>query len=228
MPINYQSQTAKYRKYYEAIGGFAKTPKNRAYTTTIFSFLAVSLFGWYAIRPTLQTILYLRREIIDKTDISKKMEEKISNLIGAQATYQSVENQLPLLDAALPTNPEAVSLVQQIKKLADTTNATITSIQVASVPILTGDAAPVETKNTPATGAKSLTEFKTKTFNFSVILVGGYPTLKSFLDGIMNMRRVVAIDSMNFIPTSDAEATVTTDGRALRLVLKLHSYYLSK
>src|SRR3989338_2007521 len=120
MPFNYKTEIHRYKRYYQSIEQVANKPQARAYTTAIFSFLAVSLFGWYAIRPTLQTILYLRREIIDKTDISKKMEEKISNLIGAQATYQSVENQLPLLHAALPTNPQAVSLVQQIKKLADT------------------------------------------------------------------------------------------------------------
>lgn len=219
MPINYKSQAAQYRKYYEAVAGITNKPKNRAYTTAVFSFLAVSLFGWYAIRPTLQTILFLRREITDKTEINKKMEEKISNLIQAQATYQTIQDNITLLDEALPQNPEAISLVEQMKNLAENTGAVITSLQVAAVPVLVEEA-PQQTNPTPAAPTtKSITSFKTKTFAFSIILVGDYPALKMYLDGIMSMRRVVSIDSLNFLPTED---------QSLRLVLKLHSYYLSR
>lgn len=225
MAVTYKSDLASYRRYYKVLEEMAQKPKNRAYTTTVFSFLAISLFSWYAIRPTLQTILFLRREIADKTDINKKMEEKIGNLIQAQAAYQTIEADVPLLSDALPADPETVSLVQSIRNLAVDAGTAISSIQISSVPILQIER---ETTDKPqASSVQSVTEFKTKSFAFSIVVVGDYIQLKTFLSGLIAMRRIVAVDSMNFAVARD-EVVEGATGKLLRLVLKVHSYYLSK
>src|SRR3972149_7715954 len=118
MPFNYRTELHRYRRYYQSIENITKRPNTHFYTTTIFSFLAVSLFGWYAIRPTIQTILFLQREIRDKTELNKKMEDKIAALIEAQAYYQEVEPLLPVLDESLPSQPDAIPLIMQLRNLA--------------------------------------------------------------------------------------------------------------
>jgi len=95
--FNYKQEYQRYKKYYLNLVPLLQQPVSRAYTTIIFSFLAISLFGWYAIRPTMQTIFELKREIADKTDLNQKMEEKISALIEAQAVYQDIETKIPVV-----------------------------------------------------------------------------------------------------------------------------------
>jgi len=90
-----------------------KKPKMRASTTAVFSFLAISLFTWYAIRPTAQTIIFLRREISDKTALNEQMENKITALIESQDTYEKIKERLPIVQQALPPNPDGVILERQ-------------------------------------------------------------------------------------------------------------------
>ncbi len=63
MPPQEKSELQRFRRYYQRLGPFLTKQKNSQSTAAIFSLLAVSLFGWYAVRPTVPTILSLRREI---------------------------------------------------------------------------------------------------------------------------------------------------------------------
>ena len=141
-----------FSKYAKAIEEISQKPKTVMYSTTIFSFLAISLFGWYAIRPTLQTILYLRREIKDKTEINKKMDQKITSLISAQASFQNIEKDIPSLYQAIPGTTNVIDLVSSLRNIASASGIQIASIQIPEVPLYTAEA------SLPG----SLTEGKTK------------------------------------------------------------------
>ena len=129
-----------FSRYAKAIEEATQKPKTIIYSTTIFSFLAISLFGWYAIRPTLQTILYLRREIKDKTDINKKMDQKITSLIEAQAEYQKIQKDIPALFQAIPSTTNVIELVSSLKNIASDSGVQISSIQIPEVPLYTAEA----------------------------------------------------------------------------------------
>lgn len=179
--------------------------------TAIFSLLVVSLFGWYAIRPTVQTILFLRREIADKTTLNQKMEDKITNLIEAQAAYEAVADKLPFVDQALPETPEAVELASQISTLAQQNGASVSAIQIATVP-LSSDATP-SGKITKAAGEE--------TFATTVVLEGPWTSVYYFLDGLVKLRRLTTIDTISLKSGSTFSGGTPT----LNLVVKLTSYY---
>src|SRR5689334_1508190 len=84
----------RFKRFYQQLTPTLKKPKAQASTGAVFSFLAIALFALYAIRPTAQTIIYLRREIADKTVVNKQMEDKITALIEAQNTYESIQDRL--------------------------------------------------------------------------------------------------------------------------------------
>ena len=230
MPFNYRTELHRYRRYYQSIENITKRPNTHFYTTTIFSFLAVSLFGWYAIRPTVQTILSLRRQIEDNTLVSKQMEEKITKLIEAQATFQTVTDLVPLIKEALPDTPEALSAMAQIRNLAAVTGASVSAISASSTPILdaqTGQSleSPDEAKklNKPTTGIQTK---KVIAVPMTVSLTGPFVTIRSFLDGIIDMRRILTIQSINI--TADSEPQNGVDGGVpLKLVLQLNVHYLA-
>ncbi|MFZ5845065.1 MAG: type 4a pilus biogenesis protein PilO, partial [Patescibacteria group bacterium] len=208
-----KSTFTQYRRFYQVITPIVNRPYARPYTTVIFSILAVSLFGWYAIRPTVQTILFLRREIADKTVVNQKMEEKITALIEAQATYEEIQPRLPLVSEALPEIPEAIDIVTQLRNLAVTSGASISAIQTSSVPLLGTEATP---------SSKIATAQKQAEFPVVTVISGPYTVVKSFLDGLISMRRLVTIEGMEISPLKGEEGS-----NNLRLVLRLNTYYLS-
>jgi Tfp pilus assembly protein PilO len=203
----------QYRKYYRSLEPILAKPKTRMYGTVIFVFLVIALFGWYAIKPTVQTILYLRREIADKTTVNKKMDDKIMALIESQAILESVQQKMVLIDEAMPVDPDAIDVVRQLRDLAGTTGASISAIQVASVPVL---------PSASASASQSYT-IKQKEFSITTSVEGDYPSLSSFLTGIVSMRRIVLIDSISFTPNRKPSSTLVAPG--IHLVLKMNAYY---
>ncbi len=224
MPYNYKTELQRYRKYYQSIEPLLKRPSARAYTTVVFSFLAISLFGLYAILPTVQTILYLRREITDETNTNKEMDNKINALIDAQAYYQEIESLVPAVDQALPPDPDAVPIVVQLRNLASQSGVLISSIQLPSVPLLGKD-----TLNPSAHSSNGSS--KQQMFNLTIAVKGTYPMIKAYLDGIINMRRIVAINGITITPIENAltsSQSAVPSSRLLQLALKLQTFYLIK
>jgi len=222
MAFDYKKEYERYKRYYQSIEPELAKPATRAYTAIIFSFLVVSLFSWYAIRPTMQTIFTLKREITDKTDLDKKMEDKISALIEAQAAYQDVEPNLPIVNQALPVTSDAVRAARQLQALASDSHVTITGISISNVPLAADTGPREEQKIAP----NKLTDFPV-----SLTVTGAYLDIKNFIQGALNLRRVIQIDSMVFSPVR-ASGTIATNSATptstqIKLDLKLKLFYLS-
>lgn len=206
----------RYKRFYDQVAPVLNKPKNQSSTTAVFSFLAVSLFAWYAVRPTAQTIMYLRREIADKIIVNKQMEDKITALIEAQATYESIQDRLPLIGQALPFNPDAAYLARQLYRIALLSQASVSAIQVASVPLINQEATP---------GAK-LTTIKPSVDEFpvSIVIAGEYTNLKAFLEKLLLLRRLATIDSI----TIRQERSRTAQNAGLQLSIRLRGYFSSQ
>ncbi len=210
-----QEVAKSYKRYYRNLEPLVGKPKNRAYTATVFSFLAVSLFGWYGIRPTLQTILFLRREIQDNIEINKQMEQKIVNLLEAQAAYQNAYPKLGLLYEAIPQNPDVLPLIFELKNLANQTNASISAVTVPTVPL-------VANSSTQTLHTKSNEDSST---NVSIVMTisGGYSEIKNFLDGILSMRRIINIETLSITRNQYSRGDNAIE--ELRLMIRTHAYY---
>ncbi len=211
-PLNQSSLDTQFHRYYQRLTPIMKKPKMRASTTAVFSFLAISLFTWYAIRPTAQTIIFLRREISDKTALNEQMENKITALIESQDTYEKIKERLPIVQQALPPNPDGVILARQLRNLAVISGASISAIQVPSLPILGKEATP---------GAKLAPPKPLEEFPVNVVLTGPYASLKTFIDGLLTLRRITSIDTINIRPALRQGLSLDS----LQLSIKIQSYY---
>lgn len=219
--FNYKQEYERYKKYYLSLEPIFNKPTNRAYTAVIFSFLAVSLFGWYAIRPTMQTIFTLKREISDRTEIDKKMEDKISALIEAQATYEAIQQDIPALSDALPLNPDPIRAVAQLRGLASDSGVAITGLSVPSVPL---QSEPISSK-LPSAG-------KVNSVPMTLSITGAFADIKNFLLGITNLRRIIQPASMTFTPKNKSSGVATPSasqvaaGTLVQVDLKLNVFYM--
>lgn len=223
MPYNYKTELHKYKRYYQSIGEFVAKPETHAFTTTIFSFLAVSLFGWYAIRPTLQTILYLRREIDDNKKVNQQMEEKIGKLIEAQTNYQNAQDLIPFVTQALPGTADALAAIGQIRSIANSRGASISAITSSSTPLLSKEKSSPNQETAPA---RNQPKRIVKPVQLSVILKGSYEILESVITDIVSMRRLISIESLNFTLDTEPEKQAAYSGIPLKLILKLTTYYI--
>jgi len=209
----------QYKKYSQTIAPFIQSKKTKNYSTVIFFFLVLSVFGWYAIRPTIQTILYLEREIKDKTEIDKKMDEKINALIEANSVYENSKTLLPLLSHAIPINPEALNLVRQINTLATEKNIILSSLQLSNIPIASLSAL-IRPKN------------QSRQVEFPVVfsVSGPYVSVVAFLKELVSLRRVVTIQSMNFTPIKPTYLSASDSGKpaTIKVSINLLGYYETK
>lgn len=205
----------EYRKYYRSLEPILGKPKTKKYSTVIFFLLTIALFGWYAIRPTIKTILYLQREIVDKKTVNTQMDDKINALIEAQAILENIQPQAAVIASTIPKNPQAVDIARQLKNLAQTTQASLSAIQIASVPILV---------DAPNSALPSYV-VKHTAIPITISIDGPYTVLASFMNGLLAMQRIVTIDSISFSPNKGG--FTQSQVNEIQLQLKLTAYYQS-
>lgn len=167
-----------------ALFTFYKNPVARVSMELVFSILAVIFFAIFAIKPTLQTMSELVKEIEDKKALDSQLAQKIASLNTAQAQYQKFSSQFYLLDQAIPKTALLVESLKIVEKIASSNNLVIQGITISSVP----------EEIVKASADKS----KRETLTFNVDVVGDYLNIRQFADDIMASRRMMLIDQVNF------------------------------
>lgn len=166
---------SKYLDVFSNIGN-ARTQK---LISIVLTLTALSLFGLFAINPTLSTIAKLRKEIADYEVINQKLEEKISALSILQQAYSNIENEVPTVKNAIPESPLVPQFIGQIQSIAKNSNIFVVQLQNSQVDLYRENAI----------------LDKYKAFNFSLIGDGNYEDIKKFIENVANMERVVGIDT---------------------------------
>lgn len=181
---------------YDIIREKMKDKKTQSVTMAILSLLTLSLFGFFAISPTLSTIAQLNRQLDDKKDIDRKLNQKIQNISSLQQQYATIQADLPLINAALPQRPEASYLLGQLDAIAKNFNITISQIQVSSVSLS-------KPKST-----------KTIEFPFSISASGTKENMSSFIQEISFFDRIVVLDQIAISQdeTLDQDGKITLQG----------------
>ncbi|OGG00236.1 hypothetical protein A2Y99_03455 [Candidatus Gottesmanbacteria bacterium RBG_13_37_7] len=179
-----------------------KHKKTFSYFTITLSFFALSFFGLFAIRPTLITAFSLVKKVSDLRQLNIEYENKIQNVIKAQSEYEKIRNDIPLVLSAIPQNASFNSLARNLEKFATISGITILQLQINSVPV-----------------SQSLHQNVFKEYNFNLTALGNYPALTSYLQHIINWKRIVNIKNLELIHGS---SSMSGD---LRISIKGATYY---
>lgn len=205
MEFNYRTEYNRYRRYFTSLEPMVKTPVALAYFSLIASLFALSFFGAFAIRPTVKTIVGLRKEISDARITNNKLQEKINSLSEAQTQYSLVQNDVPVVLAALPKNPEFSILLKQIENIVVASGATVSGIQFQSVPMFGKVARDGQTVRTATSSASTTNPSPTldqpgnsemiTPVSFSLVLRGSYSNITAFLTSLSQLSRLISVDS---------------------------------
>ncbi len=163
---------------------FYKNPVAKVSLEVGFSIAAILFFAIFAIRPTLQTMSELIKEIEDKRILDEQLSQKIASLSTAQSQYQLFSEQFYLLDEALPKTAQINRSLQMIEKMASDNNLVIQSITTSSVPEELAEA------EAAAASRQILT--------FNVDVVGDYLNIRQFIEDLMDSRRMMIVDQVSF------------------------------
>jgi Tfp pilus assembly protein PilO len=181
LPKNYfKNLTAtRYREYLKLLPETHKD-NTKIFLTLVFTFSALSIFGIFAINPTLSTIVELKKQLFDSTFVQQQLKIKIDNLGALRTKYDLINADLPIIYDAIPETASIPILTGQIQALAEETGITITSFRVSEVQLAT---------------AKQLSHHIG--FTFFMEGSGSYEDMLNFSSSLGNFNRIVTIESIS-------------------------------
>lgn len=188
-------------KTYKRFKEIPNSKKNASYFTLTLSLLSLTFFGLFAIRPTLITAISLIKGVQDLKKINNDYQNKIANVIRSQTEYDKIRTTLPLMDLALPNNASFPKVALALEKFAQRENFTINQLQIDNTSVSTLSASP-----------------KVVSFGFNLVGTGTYSQISSFLSHLINWKRIINIESLDFIKEAG------TSGN-LKLSIKGTTYY---
>ena len=188
-------------KYLELIPDFSQE-KTERFTSLILTLIALSVFGLFAISPTLSTIAKLQKEIDDSKALSQKLEDKIADLASLQQSYKRLENDIPVVFDSMPNTPLVPLLIGHIQSIAKDSNLRVIQIQNSETELFT--------EVDPAR--------KYYFYTFSVTADGNYENILRFTDNLTNLQRIVSIKTVSISKEKDTAG-------ALQLNLEGIAYY---
>ncbi|HVF69399.1 MAG TPA: type 4a pilus biogenesis protein PilO [Xanthomonadales bacterium] len=183
----------KYRAYLKLLPNMQKE-NTRIITTLILTFSAMTFFGIFAINPTLSTIVKLRKQLSDSELVYSKLKTKIQNLSTLQQQYNLLESELPIIQEAIPDDPNAPTLLGLVLGLAQEKKITISALNVSEVQL---------TRNN---------EEANFSYKFSLVAGGSYEELMDFTKELTNISRIVTIESIAVTKATDSNNLVLNLG----------------
>jgi hypothetical protein len=164
--------------------------------------ITIAIFSYYAIRPTVTTILSLQKSIDEQNQILNTVKEKVKNLAEGKQNYDnipdSVENKLKNM---VPDNPALSHLINSLVYFAEDSEASLSGLQFQ----------PVELENQKTELSKNA---EVKEIEFTVNLQGDFPQLMKALGTLKRLDRLVSISAVNFTQPLDNPLIMSITGKA--------------
>jgi Tfp pilus assembly protein PilO len=158
----------------------------------------------FAIKPTIETILVLQKQLADKDQILKKVTQKVNDLSLGKNNYDNLDQNIKQrLSALIPDNVSLKSVISGLEQSAKIHEASVSALQIQPIVI--------DIKRSQEVGSIAEVSF---IFNVE----GNYKNLVALLQDIKTSSRLISIDSLSMSKTSD--------GTSLIMSLSGKAYYL--
>lgn len=203
---NDQLDVLKRRKYLEylKILPSIREEKAKAYMTLALTFAAISIFGLFAINPTLSTITQLHKQIEDMETLKEALTVKSASLSKLESSYQNIAQDISQLMIVIPQIPNAPYLMGQLLALSQKNSVTITNMQSLQVDL-----------------QKQRQENQESSFVFTVDAEGGYEDLMRFVTDLSSANRLLTYEKLTM---SSAEGGSATAG-GVRLSIRARAFF---
>lgn len=201
----------RYRDFFLNIRSLYNTKPNlKIYLELILSIITVGIFAFFAIKPTVLTVIELEKQIKSKEETVVILKQKIKNLQIVSGLLQTKSQDIQYVEQAVPKTASPEVLVKQIEEISNKNSLKILGLSCLDVVLIGKEPDNKKTiaSDVLAIGARELP------FTFSA--TGSYQNIYSFINQIEALRRPVKIDSytINSVVTeTEKKIVLTISGR---------------
>lgn len=191
-------------RYFTYIKPVTRLPIIKTYGSTIFTLLVMIVFIFFAIKPTVETILVLQKKLENYNEVLQKVEQKANDLSLGKKNYDELDQDIKIkIQDAIPDSADIKSLILNIEQITKKHEASISAIQIQ----------PITLTHKKTDQAGTLSEV-----NFTINIEGFYPKLIAILQDLKLSSRVFSIENMSLNKLSE--------GTGLILSLSGKAYYV--
>lgn len=176
------------KKKYLEIFPKLKDARIQRITEITLTFIAIPIFGLFAISPTAVTIAQLRKKLADNRFVYKSLKEKNSNLITLQTKYSQIQKDIPFIVSALPKDQLPTLFIAQVQGLSQKYNFTLSGVQVSAIEYF------------------GPTKYTNNFFTFTTSGEGTYDNALLFLNALGNFNRITSVDTISITRSGDKSA----------------------
>lgn len=175
------------------------------YGFIIAFFLIFSFFIFFAIKPNLETAFKLQKELEELRKIDDNYNEAIDTILKVQSALEGHRDDVPLLNQALPPNPQVNKIIADIQSSASSSGIPLTRLNVQEVPIKT----PSLDKNM-------------KNYIITFESTSEFDSVQRFVAGFLSQRRLKLINNLEL----SKDAQVGSESAQLRVAFEIEGFYL--
>ena len=185
-----KSQSQFYSRYFTYIKPLGKLPFVKTYGSTIFTLFIVTIFIFFAIKPTVETILILQKKVSDTSLVLEKVNKKATDLSKGKQNYDNLQNEIKSkITQYIPDSVVLKSITNSLEQSAKVHDASVSALQIQPLVI--------ETKDDQKVG--SLTEV-----NFTFNIEGEYKNLIASLQDLSTSSRLIKVNSLSISKVSES------------------------
>lgn len=205
----WKNQYSKYKEFFlSAYQTYQKKEEIKIFLEVIMSLFTISFFIFFALKPTILTILQLVETIQAKEKVVEQMDEKIENLQTAKAVFAAEANRVQLALNAVPDTPSPASFSRQMEALSGTRGVALGGVSIEPIALVGENihATKAELENLPENASG---------MSFAITMsAANYSSLPILLNDLENLRRPIKVDSLTI-------SSLAGEGGSQNLILAL-------
>jgi len=195
----------RYSRYYTFIRPITKNKYVKTYSSLSFSLIAIMIFGIFAIKPTVETILVLQTNIQQQQQIDNSLLQKEQDLSNATKNLNKIDPAVRQdIDNLLPSKTDITTLASNIGVIVQSHDATVSGLQFQSTDL---NGQPPKISATPVI----------KEISFTLNIAGDYSKLLEALDSLIRAPRLISVDSVNINETAENTLVMSISARSFFL-----------
>ncbi len=172
----------RYFRYFTYIQPVIKNRVVRTYGYAIFTIIMTIVFIFFAIKPTIETIAVLTKQLSDQQTTLKALNDKTQALATARSNYQQIPiTTINKINTAFPTNLDIESLTSSLEDSTLSTQASISALHFQPIEVDLGPAGQT-----------------VKEIDFTFNIEGSFADLKTVLNRLKSTPRVLSITNIIF------------------------------
>lgn len=187
-------------RYYTFVKPILTNQKVKNYANLAFSIFTTIIFSFFAIRPTISTIIGLQKSIDEEKQILVSLEQKLVSIEEGRLNLNNIPNSTTQkMRSLLPDSPTIPSFVSFLNTIAKNVDASISGLQIQPTTL------------TSAADPKLPQVEKEIEFTFNVQTT--YQKLEYILEAMFSSPRLIKITSLNITKLQDSNLATSISGR---------------